>query len=1097
MKRILPHPPREERPKMWRSLAERENDPQFIKKLEREFAPGADQPPEGISRRNFMRLMGASAALAGTGLTACRRPESFIAPFSKSVEWTIPGKFLFYATSMPSRNGATPLIMATVDGRPTKAEGNPLHPVSNGATDGFAQASVLDLYDPFRSKKFVEAGEERTREEFDEALAAIRTQHEANGGEGLALLLEKNLSPTRMRLLSEIQEKYPEARWYVYEPLGNQEYESACRAAFGDLTRPNYRFEAADVVLAIGSDFLNCNETGLGFANGFYTRRNPDQAGAKMNRLYAVENHYTLTGGMADHRLRCKAAALPGFVKAIAAEIADATASSNLASLVDAAGDFGGEFDPAWIKECAADLVAHAGASIVLGGPHLAEAVQLLILGINEALGNFGKTITGRTSPLEEAGTITELADRMRSGSITTLLIHGGNPVYNAPANLDFAALLESVPNTLRLGMFVDETSTKCKWHLPAAHYLEAWGDNYAIDGTYTAQQPMIMPLYGGLSELQIFSALIDGTTPTGSETVRATFDLLSTDTSNPELAWQEFLRNGFKADSAGKEAELSLDAGQAATKISEYMAPSVDGAELVFIQSSSVDDGRYANNSWLQETPDFVTKLTWDNALWMAPSVMKEMGVKNGTMIEVSKGNRKVKLPAIEAPGSAVDSFTVALGYGRRVVPELIENVGFDVYPLRTTNAMSVLPGVTVTPTSEHYPLARTQEHASMEGRDFAREGTVKQYSKDPAFAQTIGMDSHIPPNISLYENPYFAPGSKLKAAEQWAMTVDLNTCTGCNACLVACQAENNVPVVGKEQVIKGRDMAWIRIDRWFAGDNEDEPEMVPQAIMCQHCENAPCETVCPVNATVHSEDGLNLMAYNRCIGTRYCANNCPWKVRRFNYFDYNERPITYKKFLGVKTQGLYLGPLTDKGMAESLQLQKNPNVTVRMRGVMEKCTFCIQRIEEAKIGRLVEARDSNKYETPIAPFKTACQQACPSDAIVFGDEANEQSRVARLRKSDRAYVTLNYLNARPRVSYLARIKNPNPKMPGADLVGHINSAHHGDHGDHGKHGDHGDASHTMGEERHDVHGAEDAPKASANGDKVSHGDHGEGGHH
>jgi len=1093
MKRILPHPPREKQPKMWRSVGEREGDPQVIEKMQREFAPGADKPPEGVSRRNFMRLMGASAALAGTGLTACRRPEAFIAPFTKSVEWTIPGKFLYYATSMPTRYGVTPLIMATVDGRPTKAEGNPLHPVSNGGTDGFAQASVLDLYDPFRAKKFVNEGEEKTREEFDTALANIRSEHEADGGQGLAFLLEKNLSPTRMRLLSEIQQKYPQAQWYVYEPLGNQEYETACRAAFGDLARPQYRFEAADIILSIGSDFLNCNETGLGFAKGFYSRRSADQAGATMNRLYSVENHYTLTGGMADHRLACKASELPGFVKAIAAVIADQTASSNLSSLVSAAADFGGEFDPEWIKECAADLVAHAGTSIVLAGPQLPEAVQLLVLGINEALGNFGKTILGGNVALEESGTITELADRMRNGEITTLMIHGGNPVYNAPANLDFAALLEAVPNSFRLGVFVDETSVKCKWHIPAAHYLEAWGDGYAIDGTYTAQQPMIMPLYGGLSELQIFSSFVDGTMPSGSESVRATFDVLNTGGSNPELEWQEFLRNGFKADTAWPSTTLSFDAGTAAGKVSELKAPSVDGAELVFIQSSSVDDGRYANNSWLQETPEFVTKLTWDNALWMAPSLMKEMGVENGTMIEVSKGNTKIKLPAIEAPGSAKNSYTVALGYGRRVVPELIEDVGFNVYPLRTTANMSVLPGVTLTPTSEHYPLARTQEHANMEGRDFAREGTLEKFKKDPAFAQTIGMDSHIPPNISLYENPFFAPGSPLKAAEQWAMTVDLNTCTGCNACVVACQAENNVPVVGKEQVIKGRDMAWIRIDRWFAGDDVDQPEMVPQAVMCQHCENAPCETVCPVNATVHSEDGLNLMAYNRCIGTRYCANNCPWKVRRFNYFDYNERPITYKKFLGVKTQGLYLGPLTKKGMAESLQLQKNPNVTVRMRGVMEKCTFCIQRIEEAKIGRLVAARDSNKYETPVPKFKTACQQACPSDSIVFGDEANEQSRVARLRKSDRAYVTLNYLNARPRVSYLARIKNPNMKMPGADLVGHINSAKHGKHGDHGK-GQGDDHGHTMGEERHDVHGAEDAPKAPVNGEKAAHG---EGGHH
>ncbi|MEI6491675.1 MAG: 4Fe-4S dicluster domain-containing protein, partial [Verrucomicrobiota bacterium] len=484
------------------------------------------------------------------------------------------------------------------------------------------------------------------------------------------------------------------------------------------------------------------------------------------------------------------------------------------------------------------------------------------------------------------------------------------------------------------------------------------------------------------------------------------------------------------------------------ASAIAAKAKPATAGLELVFLQSPSVDDGRYANNSWLLETPDFVTKLTWDNAVLVSPATAEKLGIKANNfgnfeeiakklgneidydlvadIVEISDGKRTIQAAAIVAPGHADDSLSIALGYGHKGVTALMDDVGFDAYPLRTAASPRLSAGVTLKVTGKTYPMAQTQEHRSMEGRDLVREGTLDHYHENPAFAQKMGMDAHIPENISLFTHP------ALTSAEQWGMTVDLNTCTGCNACVVACQAENNVPVVGKAQVRKNRDMAWIRIDRYFAGE-PDEPEMLSQAMMCQHCENAPCETVCPVNATVHSEDGLNLMAYNRCIGTRYCANNCPWKVRRFNYFDYNQRPIDQ----------LYWGPLAKKGMADSLKMAKNPNVTVRMRGVMEKCTFCIQRIEDAKISRLVEAGPTPKSETPISAFKVACQQACPNDSLAFGDILDPQSRVARLRGSERGYTMFNYLNTSPRVTYLTRIKNPNPRMPGADKVGAANTSY------------------------------------------------------
>jgi MoCo/4Fe-4S cofactor protein with predicted Tat translocation signal len=1072
MKRVFHHPPLPEKPTMWRSISELEKSPRFEEILQREFPRGADVYQEsGLSKRDFMKLMGASLALAG--LSACRRPEAYLVPFNKGVEWSIPGKPLYYASAMPIRQGAMPVIVTTVDGRPTKLEGNPLHPYSNGGTDGFTQASVLDLYDPNRSKVFKKDGKEVTAEEFDTFLKETATA----GGQGLAFLVERKNSPTRDRLRAELEAKYPGLIWAEYEPLGDAETARATAAVFGPGIRLVPKFENADVVLALDSEFTNTSDKGVGYAAGFYPRRNPDQKGESMNRLYVVENHYSTTGGLADHRLRCKASDIGEFARQLGEKIAAKSGSAGLSAALGAAPKSSAHFDDAWITECANDLVAHKGRSLILVGEQQPAWVQALVVAINDALGSFGSTLTAVSTGEKPAATINDLAEAMKTGSVRTLFLLGGNPAYNAPAELNFSELLKKVPFSVRLGLFEDETSKLCTWQVPAAHYLEAWGDVRAYDGTYSAIQPMILPLWNGVSELEILAALAGRPKPKGPELVQETFN--QTFNGTPE-SWNSLLRVGFQPASQFPAASLAFNAGSLAGLTAGTSAAS--GMELVFLQSSSVDDGRYANNSWLQETPDFETKVTWDNVALISPKTAEKLKVRVNNltwtdavadlinpisedivknentfdivadMIEISVGGKSITAAALVAPGHADDSISLALGYGRTGVSALMENVGFDAYPLRTGDSPRFRTGVEVKKVSGTYPLARTQEAQSMHGRDLFREGTLEKYEDNPTFAQTMGMDSHIPPNISLYTHP------KLDSAEQWAMTVDLNTCTGCNACLVACQAENNVPVVGKEQVRKNRDMAWIRMDRYFAGDPED-PEMLAQAVMCQHCENAPCETVCPVNATVHSEDGLNLMAYNRCIGTRYCANNCPWKVRRFNYFDYNERNI----------ESLYWGPLAKKGMADSLKMQKNPNVTVRMRGVMEKCTFCIQRIEEAKIGRLVEAGARNKNDVPVHEFKTACQQACPSDSLVFGNKNNPNSRVAQLRQSDRGYVMLKYLNTAPRVTYLARIKNPNMKMPGADKVGKANGDDHG-HGTHGdaNHGGHGAANHGA-----DNHGA------------------------
>ena len=1042
MKRVLPHPAREARPKIWRSLDELSATPEFEAALEREFPQGASEWHGGeMSRRSFLQLMGGSMALAGIGLTGCRRPEAYLVPFTQGAEWTIPGKFLYYATSMPRRTGAMPLIATTSDGRPTKLEGNPLHPISNGATDTFAQASLLDLYDPNRSKQIKADGAKTDAAALGAKLDEIAGAAAGAGGAGLAFLVERNDSPTRERLLAELRSKYPQMLWAEYEPLGAGETEAAAAACFGADTAVVPDFSAADKVLAVDSDFLNASFSSLDQVRGFMARRRISEPGQPMNRLYVAETRFTSTGGLADHRLRVKPSEVGAFLRALGAEIASLTGDGGLSAVVGAfpAGDL--SVDPAWISECAKDLASARGRSVVVVGAQQPAAVQALGFAINHALGAPGSTLRGMRVARPAAATITELAGAMQAGRVQQLFILGGNPVYNAPSDLRFGDLLAGVPATVRLGLYEDETSAACKWHVPQAHYLESWGDARSADGTVCAVQPMILPLWNGVSEIEILHRLAGHEAPIGPQLVRETFAKLAGG-GDLEAKWTEFLRQGFLPDTAWPEAAPAFNVGAAAALAARSATPA-GGLEIAFTPSSTIDDGRYANNGWLQETPDFATKVTWDNAALLSPATARELGVASGDMVEISAGERSIEAAALLAPGHADGAVSIALGYGRVNVTPLSNKVGFDAYPLRTTSGMAFVSNASLRRTGRKHEFAEAQTHQSMEGRDLVREGTAARYAEDPMFAQTMGMDGHIPPNISLFTHP------PLTSPEQWGMTVDLSTCTGCNACVVACQAENNIPIVGKDQVSRGRIMAWIRMDRYFAGD-ENDPEMLSQAIMCQHCENAPCETVCPVNATVHSEDGLNLMAYNRCIGTRYCANNCPWKVRRFNFFDYNQRPLDQ----------LYLGPLAKKGMAESLQMSKNPNVTVRMRGVMEKCTYCIQRIEEAKITRTVRAGASDKLLVPFPEVKSACQQACPSESIVFGDINNPASRVAQLKKEPRNYQMLKYLNVGPRTTYLARIKNPNMAMPGADQVGWINSAPHDDH--HGEGAGHAKEAHA-----------------------------------
>ena len=1041
MKRIFQHPPEPERgKKYWRSLEELAGTPGFAERLEREFPQGAEEFNGGeVSRRHFMKIMGASTALAGIGLAGCRRPEMHLVPFTHSAEWVIPGKFLFYTSSRPTASGYVPIIVSTYEGRPTKIEGNPYHPINggHGGTDLYTQASVLNLYDPDRARSYLQKGKESDEAAFQKFLDQTIKSYSATQGDGLAFLMEEDPSPTRERLRAAVSKALPKARWCLYGPLGSQNTGASDYIGFGPGVRMRPLLDKADVVLALDSDFLGCEQGTIEQVKGFTSRRRADQPNVKINRLYAVENRYTVTGGMADHRLRIPVSEVGVFTVQLAAELAKSTGDATLAGINTTLGKTTAtaNFAAGWIEELAKDLVANRGRALVLAGPQQPVAVHLMVAAINSALGAIGNTLTGIAEFSQPSEKIEELAKDISDKKVTTLFILGGNPAYDAPADLEWAKLQASVPNVVRIGHHVDETSQLASWHVPKAHYLEYWGDGRSSDGTYTAVQPMILPLYGGWSDNDLLARFAGLPKPVGPELVQETFKTIAGPVADFAAAWNQFLHDGFLAGSAAAmNRTLFFLTAAASGYIAEHASlTAVTGKgnfEIVFTPDFHTFDGRYNNNGWLQEVPDPVTKLTWDNAALISPATAKDLGVREEAdghvdTITISLENgAKLEVPVLVAPGHADHSISISLGYGRTATGMVGTGAGYNVYPLRTSEAPYFALTQNVKATGNRTQLAITQHHFNMEGRAFVREGTMQTFAENLSFAKIMGLDEELPAagNPSIYTHP------PLTAQEQWGMAIDLNVCTGCNACVVACQAENNSPIVGKEQVINGREMHWMRMDRYFAStdDADPDPEMLFEPLLCQQCENAPCETVCPVNATVHTPDGLNSMAYNRCIGTRYCANNCPYKVRRFNFFDYNQRPINH----------LYLGPLTEKMSPDTLKMQKNPNVTVRMRGVMEKCTFCVQRIEEARIATKVKAGASDNVKIPVDSFTSACAQACPNEAITFGDITEPTSKVSKMRQSPRGYRLLEYLNTSPRVLYLAKLRNPNPRMPGAEKL-------------------------------------------------------------
>jgi MoCo/4Fe-4S cofactor protein with predicted Tat translocation signal len=1037
-------------PKYWRSLDQLAGTPEFRQWAEREFPAGAGELSDPVSRRNFVKVMSASFLLAGLGATGCRRPVENIYPFAKMPMDYVHGVPQFFATAMPTRRTAIPLVVKSHEGRPTKIEGNPDHPDSNGGTDHLAQAAVLGLYDPDRAMRCMRNGSGQSRMAALDALSAI--SNNLGDGSGLAFLLEQSSSPSRARLQQAIAEKFPNARWHVYEPVDLDLPRQAASLAYGAPVEPFYKLDEASVILSLDCDFIGSEENASNNIRRFAKGRHLDGKESSMSRLYAVESLFTLTGANADHRLRIPPSMIVPVLARLAMSILPSSASdSQLRELAAPA-----QPHDAWIIPCANDLKANPGKSLVMAGYRLPLAAHLLVVAMNDALGAVNHTVEYHQTPAAKEGTISELAATLHAGQVQTLVILGGNPAYNAPADLHWPEAQAKAKTVVRLGYYEDETSwtsnlrAELQWDLPAAHFLEAWGDARTADGTMVPIQPLIEPLFGGLTELEVL-ALIGGLSPSNPyEIVRQTFRAIG---GNNENNWRKFLHDGFLADSASPQAAVQHDASELAKALGQFkLSPAPGGSKLdiVFYRDAKMDDGRYNNNGWLQELPDPVTKLTWDNAILLSPKTAKDLGVfteRNSQnqkffnyIVEIKLDHRTIRGPIWVQPGMADDTIGLALGYGREKTGRVGQGAGFNAYSLRATEGLYYASGAELQNTSDQsYELANTQSHWHMEGRPVVREANLDQFRKQPGFAKAMEPPANQNP---LYPNPL--DEVQAKAMHKWGMSIDLNRCVGCSACMIACQSENNIPIVGKEMVGKSREMHWIRLDRYYAGPDED-PQAVMQPMLCQHCEAAPCESVCPVNATSHDDEGLNVMTYNRCVGTRYCSNNCPYKVRRFNFFDYNRRPLNhlYQSPLLMTTDGEWelmrwlKNP--DKGNLpedewQLARLVKNPDVSVRMRGVMEKCSLCLQRIEQAKIAVKVKARDNDHIrlsEKEGTMPKTACQQACPAEAIVFGDISDPESSVSKAKEQERTYSVLEFLLTKPRTTYLAKVRNPNEEMP------------------------------------------------------------------
>jgi molybdopterin-containing oxidoreductase family iron-sulfur binding subunit len=1038
-------------PVYWRSLEELADSEGFRRWLRQQ------NPRLGeallMDRRGFLKLLGASLALAG--LAACSHPpQTGIVPYVHKPIGQVDGLPRYFATVLTREGYAQGVLVADHQGRPTKAEGNPGHPASLGGTDIFAQAAILQLWDPDRSQSIRHRGVTSTWDEFVAAALATSARFDRSGGDGLHVLTGPVTSPTLAAQLDTLARRYPKSRWHVHRPGGGRNTHDGAQLAFGRPLSTRLHLDRARVIVALDADPLSDPAAGTRYGRDYATTRQPDQNHGAMSRLYAIEPTPSLTGLMADHRLPLAFPEVGGFALQLARKIGVAVP----AGAAPATGE-----QARWLEALGADLQAHRGASLILVGALQPAWLHALGHAMNAALGNVGKTIDFSAPvealPAEDDGLV-GLVSAMHAGRVDTLLALEVNPVYAAPADLDFTTALKRVPHLLHLGLYLDETGEVAEWHVPLAHPLEAWSDARAFDGTASIAQPLIAPLYDGKSVHEVLAAFTGDNLFEGHALVRRQWQsklpddkswnaalqagvvpntaLPAVATSRPRLAPQggkavipakaglrrqdaganigeadgpkgapqerrvthfdlgnsnmdPGFRQGDEQKAGHSRSQVRSGKNETSTRRMAGVGGSTQRLELLLRPDPTIGDGHWANNGWLQELPKPLTQLTWDNAALISPALAAGRKLKNGDMVELRAGGRKLEVPVWIVPGQAARTITLHLGYGRRSAGHVGNGLGFDAYALQTSESPGWIGDVAIAATGRHYPFAGTQHHFNMEGRDLVREGTLAEYLQDPHFATAHDRYPSDPP--SLY--PDYPPGEYA-----WGMTIDLNACIGCKACTIACQAENNIPVVGKDQVRMGREMHWIRVDHYHVG-GADNPRTVSQPVPCMMCEHAPCEVVCPVGATVHDSEGLNLQVYNRCVGTRFCSNNCPYKVRRFNFLQYADKTTP------------------------QLKAMRNPEVSVRRRGVMEKCTYCIQRIETAHIQADKESRRIRDGE-----ILTACQAVCPTQAIRFGDISDKQSNVAKAKASPRNYAMLNELGTRPRTTYLARLRNPNPAL-------------------------------------------------------------------
>jgi len=974
-------------PEYWRSLEELAGTEEFQEMLHREFPKGASEWLDTFSRRGFLKTMGASMALAG--LTGCTRmPVTEIVPYVKQPENVVPGRPQYYATAFTLGGYASPILVESHMFRPTKVEGNPEHPASLGGTDIYAQASILDLYDPDRAQNITYLGDVRSWDAFMAAVRGPMSVQKSMAGGGVRILTQTVSSPTLAAQIRTYLEASPMAKWHVYEPISRDNVYEGAKLAFGEVVETRYDLSRADVIVSLDADFLSAGFPGsTRYVRDFAARRNPD---ANMNRLYVVESTPSSTGMKADHRIPMRASDVKGFASALATLVGVETEATGIK------GEGVKILSPIF-----KDLQTHKGSSLVIAGDHQPPAVHALAHAMNQALGNVGSTVFYTdpidANPVNRNQSLHVLTEDMRAGKVDLLLILGGNPAYDAPAELEFASALKSNAVNLKvyLGTHRNETAEFCQWHVPETHYLESWSDARAYDGTASIIQPLIDPLYGGKSAHEIITILAGQSGLTGHDLVRSYWQKQYSG-ADFDAFWRKSLHDGwiFGSTYSSKSVTLKLTAFSVTAR--EISSSPI---ELNFRRDPSIYDGRFANNGWLQELPKPLTKLTWDNPIMIGPAMAERLKLNFKDVAELEFNGKKVKGPVWIQAGHPDNSITVFLGYGRTRAGRVGTGTGFDVYPMRSSQTPWFASGAQLRATGETYDLASTQGYQTMETpvgeRPLVQERSLEEYKKEPNFAK----EGEPPQELTLYK-----PYDYSKETYSWGMAIDLNACVGCNNCIVACQSENNIAVVGKEQTMKGRHMHWLRVDAYYNGPREN-PKGFFQPVPCMQCENAPCELVCPVQATLHSSEGLNDMVYNRCVGTRYCSNNCPYKVRRFNFL------------------------LFQDWETPQFKLMRNPDVTIRSRGVMEKCTYCVQRINEKRID--AERADSTVTDGDL---QTACQQSCPANAIVFGNLNDPNSQVNKWKAQARNYSLLGELNTRPRTTYLAEVRNPNPELePGS----------------------------------------------------------------